>query len=153
MTEYTRAEIFANRQKWIDYLKRPETKKANGVLEYASTPEYRCCLGHACHVLNIPRFEDDGTVYYGTSAHESIPRDNAFFMPIEGVEMLGLWDNEGKALGSIWMQNQHYTTLAQVNDSSLYMNSPQEIGEYLQSVIEGGTDTPFIPLDQYPEII
>ena len=42
---------YDNRMKWIEYLKRPETKKHLGSLEDIENPDCRCCLGHACHVL------------------------------------------------------------------------------------------------------
>ena len=47
----TRSEILENRQKWIEYLKRPETKKVTERLQSREDPEARCCLGHGCYVL------------------------------------------------------------------------------------------------------
>lgn len=153
----TRSEIRANRQRWIDFLMAPEREKARGSLEYADFPEQRCCLGHACAVLGAERIAAPGVVEYeGEDA----------YAPESIVDALGLWDKHGSVrMGteqlSFEPNPRGYNSLADINDGydgsfysfkeALFNATPQVIGAYLLTVIEGGPDTPFQPLTDYQE--
>ena len=135
----TDQEIYSNRLKWIEYLKRPETLKAQEELESFNDPEFRCCLGHACHVLAPEtRTLRKYRVLYG--GQES-------YLPEALVEALGLYSNSGDLhFGEIKIAgfpNKH--NLSELNDSTDI--TPQEIGAYLESVVIGGDDTPFKKID------
>lgn len=131
MTSYTRAQIRANREKWVAFLQEPERKKAKGVL--ARNGEHRCCLGHACKVLD----PDQKT---GWRLDDPLP-------PVEIQKMLGLNERSGMAYeGKL---TPGFTELTLINDRS--KTRPQEIGKMLEGMIEGGPNTPFFPLTNYPE--
>jgi hypothetical protein len=140
----TDKEIYNNRLKWIEYLKRPETKKFTENLENPEDPEARCCLGHACHVLapETRNLDNDGDVLYG---------DDVAFLPDSLVEQLGMWTYEGGANDRDIFADLGYRAccLSVLNDNTDI--SPQEIGEYLQTVIMGGEHTPFTKIN--PEAI
>lgn len=121
---YTDEQILENRRTWIEYLKRPETKKAKGVLESFDDPDARCCLGHGCFVLGIERtVDEDGVVLYD---------DEYSFAPESFMEMVGLRYENG---------DFDETSLAFINDHT--DKTPQEIGIMLESMIMGGPGTPF----------
>jgi hypothetical protein len=135
----TDQEIYDNRMKWIEYLKRPKTIKGIEELESYNNPECRCCLGHACHVLS-PETRTLGKyrVLYGGQQS---------YLPEALVEALGLYSNSGDLnFGEIKIAgfpNKH--NLADLNDSTDI--TPQEIGAYLESCVIGGDDTPFKKID------
>lgn len=135
MTTYTRSEILANRRKWIDFLKQPKRKKATGMLAWPGGA--RCCLGHACYVLDPKR--DTGWV-----SDDGLP-------PAKIMNMLGLKTADGGANGGYLNVPgfDEWVSLAGLNDESKI--TPQQIGAYLETVIEGGPDTPFKPLTDYPK--
>lgn len=139
-----RDEILANRLKWINYLKEPERQKTEGCLEDSKNPEARCCLGHACAVFNRHKTIDDG----GSVRYD----DNTSVLNHDFAEyVLGLWDNVGRlASGLIVIEGyESHSSLANLNDKTSI--TPQEIGTYLESVIEGGENTPFRPLNYFEE--
>ena len=140
----TDQEIYNNRMKWIEYLKRPETRKHKGSLEDFEDPECRCCLGHACHVLA----PDTRTVI--NSDEQVFYDEHSASMPDKLVLALGLYNDLGGAanIGETYLNvpKVHPTTcLADLNDNTKI--TPQEIGAYLESVIMGGEDTPFKKID------
>lgn len=146
MTKYTRSQIRANRQKWIDFLMVKGRKKATGLLDKGGGA--RCCLGHGCYVLGIkPERSDGGSWIYYDDASEMAPKSF--------VEMVGLWTQEGSTFNEnsdidvFGNKNpiKMFESLAEVNDET--NASPKKIGEYLLSVIEGGEHTPFRPLSEY----
>lgn len=55
--------INRNARLWINYLKTnpPKTRK---MLEDAKNPTARCCLGHACFMLDVEKIIEDGKVFY-----------------------------------------------------------------------------------------
>lgn len=137
----TDQEIYDNRMKWIEYLKRPETKKHSGELEDFDDNESRCCLGHACHIFSPEtRYVSGDEVKYGSSAK----------VPDLGIcGMLGLHDDCGSVRSEIPIDtisnHNELTALTELNDGT--EATPQEIGAYLESVIMGGDDTPFKKID------
>lgn len=143
MKEYTKEEILAHRRKWIDYLKEPTTQKHVGSLESPTNSDSRCCLGHACHVL-IPDGRDsssrNGLVYYDNQTS---------YAPLGVQIMLGLWSPAGSLFmnDTINFHGHQLVSLAGMNDTTNLTS--QQIGEYLETVIEGGPATPFRPLSDY----
>lgn len=153
-----RSEILNNRRKWINILKDNKTQKLRGRLDAGNGR--RCCLGHGCYILDIEKevtlnalFREKYTVAYGASiAMETAPE--------EFVEAVGLWDCSGAPFNDAqieWWNGQLFNDLTAVNDEYLNADgeaidiSPQEIGGYLESVIEGGVNTPFRPLSEFEE--
>ena len=151
-TVMTRDKILRNRQTWIDHLLNPDTKKTTAKLDRGNGE--RCCLGHACVALGIPSaVMGDEILYDGTSevAPESL------------VRLVGLWgvNGEGSSIGSdkhksyfdvsktTSIKDKNIWGLTKLNDDTTA--TPQEIGAYLQSVIEGGRATPFKPLTDFEE--
>lgn len=131
-----RETIKKNRQTWIDFLREPGRKKIRGKLESMNDFEQRCCIGHGCYVLGMDRQKLARGVTYDGEVNVA---------PASFIEAVGLWDSIGVIENtSEWAVSQ---SLARLNDE--YGRSPQEIGEYLAEVIEGGVDTPFKPLDDY----
>lgn len=135
-------QILENRRDWIAYLMRPDTKKATSFLVSPDDPEARCCLGHACHVLDTP-FDAGNQSYLGQT----------YYPPEEVMNKLGLWNHQGG--GEKWSEDQSIDnptlgngehSLAIWNDAA--RDVPQaEIGAYLETVILGGPDTPFKPIE------
>lgn len=139
-----RSEIKENRQKVIDQLKDPSSQKETGKLESLQDSNYRCCLGHACHALNIIRSQTECCVCYGEKEHDATA-------PEELVDLVGFYSCCGgfKSYSSHTFKKYKFSDLMALNDVTSI--SPQEIGEYLESVIEGGEDTPWKSLSEYPE--
>lgn len=141
--KYKRSEIRENRQKWIDFLREPERKKTKNVLESRYDHEARCCLGHAAHLFARDRtvIENDVVLYEGSEINLSN----------DMTKMLGLYGREGHTENpyKIHYGGKTYGALSSLNDQTDI--TPQEIGEILQGMIEGGESTPFKPLSDYPE--
>ena len=157
----TREEVRQNRIKWANFLLNKKRKKATGVLDQGDGA--RCCLGHGAYCLSEikKRKNNDGLWFYGEEMADSVA-------PKEMVEMLGLWSPDGEIRHSSYhfiLKNlietvdindedfdfgvTTYDCLAELNDSS--GATPQQIGEFLMAVIDGGDETPFKPLGDYPE--
>lgn len=165
--EYTRSEILAAREAWIEYLMKPHRRKFRGSLANPKRGDERCCIGHATHLFF-------GLKKYGPSdLYKYHYKDNTSTAHEDLIEKLGLHSSAGsilhavnigkslrdieKFIGKFNEENKHrklgkydqLDSLARVNDWT--MTSPQKIGEYLLHVIEGGDDTPFVSLSEYPE--
>lgn len=124
MKTYTDEQILENRKTWIEFLKRPETKKYKEQLESRDGSEARCCLGHGCFALGIKRTVDEiGVVRYDGERE---------YAPESFMDMVGLNTRYGGFGG---------TSLATINDRT--DKTPQEIGAMLESMIMGGEGTPF----------
>lgn len=143
MSELTRAEVRANREKWARFLMQPGRKKATGVLDEGDG--YRCCLGHGAYCLGVPRSRYLSGFEYGDGYDDCVA-------PQELIQLVGLHYSEGNPLESNGMviNGSTYGCLTAANDSPDGLR-PKQIGEYLLSVIEGGPSTPFIPLSEYKE--
>ena len=63
-------QITENRQKWLAVLRDPESRKHVKSLEKFTDPNSRCCLGHACHALDIEKNKGSefGFIYYDGEA-------------------------------------------------------------------------------------
>lgn len=144
--KYTRKKILENRVKWVEFLMKPKRKKTTGLLDAGSG--YRCCLGHGCYILEIEKVENGiGGFDYGKENYHQTAPD-------EFVEAVGLYNDHGQTLDdspikvNLKQSMENLITLADINDNT--DATPQEIGKYLESVIEGGPHTPFKPLTDYP---
>lgn len=139
----TNQEIYQNRLKWIKFLLKPDTKKFKGVLEDINNPDYRCCLGHACHVFNLEK-----TIINAESFGKQILYENfVAVLPYSLVEKLHMWGDSGEAKNfdnKGTLKDLDVYSLVTLNDSTDY--TPQQIGEYLMKVIMGGDGTPFKPI-------
>lgn len=153
------SEVLENRRKWIEYLRAPGRKKFDGGwLADPEDGESRCCLGHACVVLGIPGeyVETIGLWRFNSGAATA---------PYEVNKLLGLHSSNGGlkfggfgSLDRFAVENGFtYTkpqykgqlnSLASLNDATDI--TPAAIGDYLESVIEGGDETPFRALSEYP---
>ena len=85
--KYTQAQIDEYRAMWLAQLRSPEAKKAQGKLEDPDKSNYRCCLGHACHILGVqrkiakPEWRANQCVFYGC--------ENSW-LPLEAREKLNV---------------------------------------------------------------
>lgn len=133
-----RSEILANRKIVVAFLQQPERTKAYNLLDQGNGS--RCCIGHMCYVLQLPSKQENGGAirYCGMLA----------FAPQELIDRIGLYAKDGRASTHSKLVDSYYT-LVELNDAANW--SPQEIGAYLESVIEGGSHTPWKPLEAYPE--
>ena len=88
--KYTQKQIDEYRRIWLEQLRSPEAKKAQGKLEDPDKPDHRCCLGHACHILGllrvvkIPEWRANECVFYGDGGWDSS------WLPIEAREKLNV---------------------------------------------------------------
>nr|CAI3971272.1 hypothetical protein ORM20_00223 [Ochrobactrum phage ORM_20] len=157
--EYTRSEILAAREAWIEYLMNPHRRKYRGKLANPKRCDERCCLGHGMHLFY-------GLKYVNGSYQHKGEDGKATF---DFVEKVGLWNRIGRiendhsvgtlrdiekfvgkfVLAEFGRNVKELDSLTRVNDWT--RTSPQRIGEYLLHVIEGGEDTPFRPLSDYSE--
>lgn len=131
----TRAEVLANRRRWIDFLKK-RSKKTIGSLDHGGG--HRCCLGHGCYALGIKRTEYQGEFSYG-NAH------SVDLAPQELIDAVGLWSMHGSVAGD----RSSRPSLTQLNDDDDW--SPKRIAQYLEENIQGGESTPWRALEEYPE--
>jgi hypothetical protein len=159
-----RSEILINRVQWGNYLLTPDLKKARGYLELTETMALErfnsssgagfCCLGHGCKLFNIQREETiSGLTVYGSVGEE-------YCAPKELIDLVGLWDNEGSSLTLMQagvetigpFLGKIYPSLASANDDRDFDVdiSPAMIGTYILTVVKGGPNTPFKPLEDYP---
>lgn len=136
-----RAEVLANRRKWIDYLMDPKRKKTKGSLDDGYG--HRCCLGHACVALSIKQIKLSDGYAYGEERASKVA-------PLELMQGVGLYDNRGVIPSEVPIPGtDRITSLTRLNDATEW--SPQRIGEYLENHIEGGPYTPFKSIEEYPE--
>lgn len=138
--------LLKNRNTWIEFLCEPDRKSTVGKLESPTYPDNRCCLGHGCHILEVSRLERclNGTkvITYGEDLQE-------LRAPDELVDLVGLWNSDGSSSSGVRLNFEgiYYTNLTEMNDGRFDRDicplTPQKIGEYLKSVIQGGVNTPF----------
>lgn len=158
MTKYTRAQILENRTKFINFLKGKHRKKAESKLDDGQGA--RCCLGHGCYVLGILREKDEARDNDSDSLY--LYEGEGAYAPKAFVDMVGLWHNDGSTKDCKEMVKApaypedreepadwiDFSSLASLNDESIW--TTQQIGKFLETVIEGGENTPFKPLSKYP---
>lgn len=140
----TKNEVRANRQAWIDHLLKPDTKKHTGELESHINSKARCCLGHACHAL-IP--DERGTGVYSDTVNYL---GESYDLPGELVVKIGMYSSYGDSGSCEAFTMPGHPDLRNLTAANDHTSAtPQDIGAYLQTVIEGGENTPFKPLSEY----
>lgn len=158
MPTLTQSQIITNRQTWIALLLDPATKKAKEVLDRGGGA--RCCLGHGCFALGLA-----GEKILSGSYSDVIEYAGELSVaPRAFMRLVGLWFPTGERQQSSWpnkplrgLENlvrddrpdEGIVSLASLNDKTNY--TPQQIGDYLMSVIAGGPDTPFRPLSEFAD--
>ena len=158
-------ELLDNRNKWIKALLDPSTRKATGVLEEIDSSGKvlgRCCLGTGCSALGVKRIVGDmkNVGYYNAKdEHTYVFKDNSEYAECfsqEFANLVGLYDKEGyrgdyncPEKTEITIRQHKSPCLSSLNDETEI--TPQEIGQYLRTVIQGGKKTPFKPLKEYSE--
>lgn len=149
----TRSQVRANREKAFTFLQQPELKKGKDCMEHnpeGLNKDSRCCLGHMAVALDVERaVMGGGQVVFGR-------QQNRHYAPSELVTALGLKNHTGSVSADFDINTSKplpsgFSSLSNWNDGSDV--TPQEIGVYLASVIEGGDGTPLIPLSEYPETV
>ena len=141
--KYTKEQINEARQKWLAQLRDPESKKLTLRLEDAEDPKARCCLGHACHALGLPRSVDTEhelatgsklvLVLYGEDEHTD--RFTSDVLPMNAAEMLDI-----SVVGTFVKPLVHrgvqppYMSLSDLNDESTL--TPAEIADVIEEQFE-----------------
>lgn len=148
MSNIKRSEILANREKVISFLTNKKRKKATGALDTGDG--CRCCLGHMCYALDIKRVISSTKSLTDKYKYAYGHFHDTGWAPMELVNLVGLYSKGGgvNSHKDIIIGSYTSSSLADLNDNT--MITPQQIGEYLKSVIEGGEDTPWRPLSDYP---
>lgn len=124
----TQRKVYEARFTAFQYLMKPERVKHRGRMAKSLESEARCCLGHMCVALNVE------FVHYDAYSHTL-------------SKIIGMHKFTGGSLSEKpLIKGKGYTNLTGLNDYSPM--TPQEIGQYLMSVIWGGEDTPLKPLDE-----
>lgn len=132
-------KVMENRVKWIAFLKDTGTRKLTGKLDDGEGA--RCCLGHGCYALGMPgvhsKDETGKTMksleYYSAQA----------LAPPEFIAAVGLHNEAGQFAynEAHQIEGKSIRTLVGLNDKTSM--TPQEIGAWLETVIDGKGDSPF----------
>lgn len=139
----TRQEVKENRLKFANGLLEPHRMKFKRMLENLNNPNERCCLGHGCEIFGIIRGINNYDVVYGVEQHAGVA-------PKELIKILGLYYANGSSFNEFEIAKGR-SSLAGINDHTEL--TTQQIGQLIldKGWIEGGEDTPFKPLEDYPE--
>lgn len=145
------------RRSWLNYLRRPESRRAKGRLENPVDVEHRCCLGHACAAFSISGIvpierrvcNTKGTlsgrmfpvVFYGKREDWSENKLPYFIAKMLDITTEGKFRKEVK-IGNI------FTTMYGKFDSLVPMNddidiSPQQIADVIQEQFEKDNFVPY----------
>ena len=116
---------------WLEQLRAPESLKAKGHLEDILNPNRRCCLGHACHALEMERgSEIPGS--YGTEVS---------FLPKEICKLLGI-SRMGEFRKPLHFQESGLVdSLAELNDCTSL--GPNHIAEVIEEEFSKDNFRPF----------
>ena len=141
MTDYTQEQIDENRQKWLDQLRDPESKKARGMLEDSKDKNSRCCLGHACHALGIERDEDKKySVIYYDCEDTNLPFGARNALDIDGrgsfKEPVNITSVHHNSLTSVHEDYMTAYDLIDINDETDL--TPQEIADVIEDQFNTG---------------
>jgi hypothetical protein len=89
--------------RWADYLEQPGLKQAKCKLDDGKGG--KCCLGHLCDMLQVPRRVEDGEVFYG----ESIDDEEKIVLPRTVVTKCGMRTASGYYTESWDLPTGYYT--------------------------------------------
>ena len=114
--------------KWLKVLRSPLSQREKGRLENGTYSEARCCLGHLCHALDIPRHQSGaGTmVEYGDVDDKDISWSQ---LPEYVVRQVGISRN-GDFFKAVEYKDEIYHCLADLNDETDI--TPQEIADVIE---------------------
>ncbi|MCY4499246.1 MAG: hypothetical protein OXC14_18425 [Rhodospirillaceae bacterium] len=134
---YTREEVQANRERWLEYLREEGRLKHVGSLENAEAPDERCCLGHGAHCLDAPR------QVVGMDHHIVEYDGESSFLGDNVSELLNL-HKSGQFHDTITIKGQvgeddeliEFDNLTQVNDDTSL--EPGEIADVIAEQFEKG---------------
>jgi len=137
--EYTDDEILHNRRVVVQYLQRPELKKAVGRLGKVSTGG-RCCLCHICDAVGVVATEFKYTNIYEGEIY-NLPDSVKTALGMYSVK--GTFCDLGKFVGlvSVPRVQKPVYSLIELNDTTRI--STQSIGKFLETNIMGGSYTPW----------
>lgn len=148
---FTDAQIYENRLKTVEHLKRPDLEKHTGEMADFNNPKARCCLGHMCDALGIPAktYSEDEALVANKRYDTVYYQETSTYMPKWAVEALGLHDFRGcipeTPENTPMARHDRFGDpiegLSHLNDAT--DTTPQQIGAYLETVIMGGMDTPW----------
>ena len=113
--------------KWLKVLRSPLSQRTKGKLENGVYSEARCCLGHLCHALDVPRYQIDGEsglVEYGEDGDASWSQ-----LPEYVARQVGITQN-GDFFRRIEYKGDIYYCLADLNDKTEV--TPQEIADVIE---------------------
>ena len=120
--------------KWLKVLRDPASRKVKGMLESVDEPNYRCCLGHLCHALGVPRHGDYQEVNYGMAIGEA--RDiNWSQLPAYVAQQVGITE-AGDFIHPVVYERFEYGSLADLNDETEI--TPQEIADIIEREAKAG---------------
>ena len=124
--KYTQEQIDEYRAKWLAQLRSPEAEQWTGELESYHEPNKRCCLGHACHVLETKRSQVNSLheVIYG-SGNDA----NSSALPHSVAEKLNITP-DGELFNCYVHGNDVYGALTIINDSGVF--SLSEIADIIE---------------------
>lgn len=173
--EMKRDEVRQNRIKWAEFLLNKKRKKAVGMLDAGKGS--RCCLGHGAYCLDVVKYKkpDSGWRYGEKQISSYAPEefvnlvglweDNGSLASFDDYyypkSYFLVYDNILSSLSSTTKEEYDDTENGVINHR-IYLSSltainddtratPQQIGAYLMTVIEGGNGTPFKPLTDWAE--
>ena len=115
--------------KWLKVLRSPLSQRTKGKLENGVYSEARCCLGHLCHALDVPRHQIDGEgglVEYGNADDGDASWSE---LPEYVAEDIGI-STDGEFRSLVSYKGTHYVSLADLNDSTKI--TPQEIADIIE---------------------
>ena len=136
--KYTQKQINEYRAKWLAQLRSPEAKQWTGELESYDEPNKRCCLGHACHVLETERSVSlyNREVFYGSE------RDmDSSTLPYSVAEKLNIM-NSGAMINAYVHGNDVYSGLTIINDSGIF--SLSEIADIIEEGFKKNNFYPYV---------
>ena len=115
--------------KWLKVLRSPLSQRTKGKLEDGTYSEARCCLGHLCHALDVPRHQIDGEgglVEYG----DADDGDASWAELPEYVAKEAGITSDGTFKYRVCYKGTHYISLSDLNDSTKI--TPQEIADVIE---------------------
>ena len=135
--KYTKEQINEYRARWLAQLRSPHAKKGRCELETPEVQVRRCCLGHACHALNIRRHTN---IMVGTRlTSKTVLYDNeSSVLPESAAVKLNITPS-GLLRTPVKVKNNfgeyfHVNSLTKLNDNTPLF--PSEIADFIEEQFE-----------------
>lgn len=119
--EVTFEYVTVKRAEWIEYLSDPDRKKAIDTLDRGGG--FRCCLGHGCAMLNLPKVWHRNLTAFLYLGERSMS-------PYELRLILGLRGRAGELRDATVIKGRYVASLAALNDYTTL--TPQQIAKYIR---------------------